>query len=178
MYGWLLLLHILGALDQPTAGEIVVDGVPLTGLDDAAASEFRRRRVGFIFQFFNLVPTMSAWENVALPRLLAADAEAMGAPLSEAEVCARGWALIEALLPTDFVGAVGAGPEACDIYAVDYAVDCATDHATDHATGAPGPSAARPAQRLQLSLMLYRFAGQPPILMISIAPRPAEPERS
>jgi len=64
------LLHILGALDQPTAGEIVVDGVPLTGLDDAAASEFRRRRVGFIFQFFNLVPTMSAWENVALPRLL------------------------------------------------------------------------------------------------------------
>ncbi len=119
------------------------------------------------------------FENaLALPRLLAADAEAMGAPLSEAEVCARGWALIEALLPTDFVGAVGAGPEACDIYAVDYAVDCATDHATDHATGAPGPSAARPAQRLQLSLMLYRFAGQPPILMISIAPRPAEPERS
>ena len=45
---------------------------------------------------------------VNLFRLLAADAEAMGAPLSEAEVCARGWALIEALLPTDFVGAVGA----------------------------------------------------------------------
>ncbi|GAA3049372.1 ABC transporter ATP-binding protein [Gordonia defluvii] len=64
------LLHILGALDQPTSGEIVVDGVPLTGLGDAQASEFRRRRVGFIFQFFNLVPTMSAWENVALPRLL------------------------------------------------------------------------------------------------------------
>ncbi len=64
------LLHILGALDQPTSGSIVVDGVSLTDLDDAAASEFRRRRVGFIFQFFNLVPTMSAWENVALPRLL------------------------------------------------------------------------------------------------------------
>ncbi|GED98643.1 ABC transporter ATP-binding protein [Gordonia crocea] len=64
------LLHILGALDQPTSGEIVVDGVDLTNLDDAAASEFRRRRIGFIFQFFNLVPTMSAWENVALPRLL------------------------------------------------------------------------------------------------------------
>ena len=64
------LLHILGALDQPTSGEIVVDGVALTGLGDAAASSFRRRRVGFIFQFFNLVPTMSAWENVALPRLL------------------------------------------------------------------------------------------------------------
>ncbi|MFT3901027.1 MAG: ABC transporter ATP-binding protein [Gordonia sp. (in: high G+C Gram-positive bacteria)] len=64
------LLHILGALDQPTSGSITVDGVSLTDLDDAAASEFRRRRVGFIFQFFNLVPTMSAWENVALPRLL------------------------------------------------------------------------------------------------------------
>ncbi|QKT08393.1 ABC transporter ATP-binding protein [Gordonia sp. X0973] len=64
------LLHVLGALDQPTSGSIVVDGVSLTDLDDAAASEFRRRRVGFIFQFFNLVPTMSAWENVALPRLL------------------------------------------------------------------------------------------------------------
>ncbi|GAB11743.1 putative ABC transporter ATP-binding protein [Gordonia araii NBRC 100433] len=64
------LLHILGALDQPTSGSIVVDGVSLTGLDDTDASEFRRRRVGFIFQFFNLVPTMSAWENVALPRLL------------------------------------------------------------------------------------------------------------
>ncbi|MFT4201937.1 ABC transporter ATP-binding protein [Gordonia sp. (in: high G+C Gram-positive bacteria)] len=64
------LLHILGALDQPTSGTITVDGVSLTDLDDTAASEFRRRRVGFIFQFFNLVPTMSAWENVALPRLL------------------------------------------------------------------------------------------------------------
>lgn len=64
------LLHLLGALDTPTAGTITVDGVNLGELDDAAASEFRRQRVGFIFQFFNLVPTMSAWENVALPKLL------------------------------------------------------------------------------------------------------------
>ncbi|MFT4124674.1 MAG: ABC transporter ATP-binding protein [Gordonia sp. (in: high G+C Gram-positive bacteria)] len=64
------LLHILGALDTPTSGTIRVDGVDLGSLDDAAASAFRRHRVGFIFQFFNLVPTMSAWENVALPRLL------------------------------------------------------------------------------------------------------------
>ena len=64
------LLHILGALDTPTSGSIVVDGVDLGALDDAAASEFRRHRVGFIFQFFNLVPTLSAWENVALPMLL------------------------------------------------------------------------------------------------------------
>ena len=56
------LLHIIGALDTPTSGSIEVD--------DNAASAFRRHRVGFVFQFFNLVPTMSAWENVALPRLL------------------------------------------------------------------------------------------------------------
>ncbi|MFW0795273.1 ABC transporter ATP-binding protein [Gordonia sp. CPCC 205515] len=64
------LLHILGALDTPTSGTITVDGVDLGSLDDEAASTFRRHRVGFVFQFFNLVPTMSAWENVALPRLL------------------------------------------------------------------------------------------------------------
>ncbi|MFC9978677.1 ABC transporter ATP-binding protein [Gordonia sp. NPDC127522] len=64
------LLHVLGALDTPTSGRISIDGVDLGALDDTAASEFRRNRVGFVFQFFNLVPTMSAWENVALPRLL------------------------------------------------------------------------------------------------------------
>ncbi|MGW0036306.1 ABC transporter ATP-binding protein [Gordonia sp. NPDC003376] len=64
------LLHLMGALDTPTSGSIRVAGVDLGSLDDAAASEFRRTTVGFVFQFFNLVPTMSAWENVALPRLL------------------------------------------------------------------------------------------------------------
>lgn len=64
------LLHLMGALDTPTSGTISVEGVDLGSLDDNAASAFRRNRVGFIFQFFNLVPTMSAWENVALPRLL------------------------------------------------------------------------------------------------------------
>ncbi len=64
------LLHVLGALDTPTSGTITVDGVDLGSLDDEEASAFRRHRVGFVFQFFNLVPTMSAWENVALPRLL------------------------------------------------------------------------------------------------------------
>ncbi|WP_132992237.1 ABC transporter ATP-binding protein [Gordonia zhaorongruii] len=64
------LLHIIGALDTPTSGTIRVAGTDLMSLDDDAASEFRRHRVGFIFQFFNLVPTLSAWENVALPMLL------------------------------------------------------------------------------------------------------------
>jgi putative ABC transport system ATP-binding protein len=64
------LLHVLGALDVPDSGKIVVDGLDLAGLSEVEQSEFRRHRVGFIFQFFNLIPTMSAWENVALPRLL------------------------------------------------------------------------------------------------------------
>ena len=64
------LLHVIGALDTPDSGSIRVDGTDLAALDDDAASEFRRHRVGFIFQFFNLVPTLSAWENVALPKLL------------------------------------------------------------------------------------------------------------
>ena len=64
------LLHIIGALDVPTSGSIRVDGTDLAALDDDEASEFRRNRVGFIFQFFNLVPTLTAWENVALPMLL------------------------------------------------------------------------------------------------------------
>lgn len=64
------LLHLMGGLDTPTSGSVVVDGSNLADLDDQALTIFRRRRLGFIFQFFNLLPTMKAWENVALPRLL------------------------------------------------------------------------------------------------------------
>lgn len=64
------LLHVMGALDVPDSGRILVDGSDITAMDDDELSTFRRRRVGFVFQFFNLVPTLSAWENVALPRLL------------------------------------------------------------------------------------------------------------
>ncbi|WP_413784766.1 ABC transporter ATP-binding protein [Mycolicibacter kumamotonensis] len=65
------LLHLLGALDAPDTGSIGFGGEEIGGLDDAARSEFRHHRVGFVFQFFNLLPTLSAWENVALPKLLA-----------------------------------------------------------------------------------------------------------
>ncbi|QII09057.1 ABC transporter ATP-binding protein [Rhodococcoides fascians A25f] len=64
------LLHMLGALDTPTSGSIRFDDVEVTTLDDNAQSDFRRHQVGFVFQFFNLLPTMSAWENVAVPKLL------------------------------------------------------------------------------------------------------------
>ncbi|MBW0017167.1 MAG: ABC transporter ATP-binding protein [Mycobacterium sp.] len=64
------LLHLLGALDSPDAGTIAFDGDEIGRFSDEQQSAFRHRRVGFIFQFFNLLPTLSAWENVAVPRLL------------------------------------------------------------------------------------------------------------
>src|SRR3954454_16856063 len=64
------LLHLLGALDSPDAGSITFDGEEIGRLTDEQQSEFRHHRVGFIFQFFNLLPTLSAWENVAVPKLL------------------------------------------------------------------------------------------------------------
>lgn len=64
------LLHLLGALDSPDSGSIAFDGEEIARLGDEQQSRFRHRRVGFIFQFFNLLPTLSAWENVAIPKLL------------------------------------------------------------------------------------------------------------
>ena len=64
------LLHLIGGLDLPTSGEVYIDGEAIQSLSDDALSAFRRRRLGFVFQFFNLLPTLSALENVALPRLL------------------------------------------------------------------------------------------------------------
>jgi putative ABC transport system ATP-binding protein len=61
------LLHLLSALDRPTSGEVTIAGRAVAGLDDDALSDLRRDEVGFVFQFFNLLPTLSAWENVALP---------------------------------------------------------------------------------------------------------------
>jgi putative ABC transport system ATP-binding protein len=64
------LLHLLGALDRPDSGSIRFEGDEIGDLDDEQQSEFRRHRVGFVFQFFNLLPTMTAWENVAVPKVL------------------------------------------------------------------------------------------------------------
>ncbi|MFI5718160.1 ABC transporter ATP-binding protein [Nocardia sp. NPDC051750] len=64
------LLHMLGALDRPDSGSIRFQGIEIGALDEEKQSEFRRHRVGFVFQFFNLLPTLTAWENVAVPKLL------------------------------------------------------------------------------------------------------------
>ena len=65
------LLHLCGGMDRPTGGTVTVDGVDLAGLDDEGLTALRRDRVGFVFQFFNLLPTLTLAENIALPLLLA-----------------------------------------------------------------------------------------------------------
>jgi putative ABC transport system ATP-binding protein len=65
------LLHILGALDAPTGGTIEVAGQHYEGLDEAALTRLRRDHIGFVFQFFNLLPSLTAAENVLLPALIA-----------------------------------------------------------------------------------------------------------
>ncbi len=64
-------LHLAGAVDLPTSGEVSIEGNVTTGLDDAALTALRRSRIGFVFQFFQLLPTLSAVENVELPLQLA-----------------------------------------------------------------------------------------------------------
>ncbi|HZN04828.1 MAG TPA: ABC transporter ATP-binding protein [Candidatus Polarisedimenticolia bacterium] len=65
------LLHLLGCLDRPTAGSYRLDGSEVGTLDDAALADVRSRKIGFVFQFFHLVPRLDASANVALPMLLA-----------------------------------------------------------------------------------------------------------
>jgi putative ABC transport system ATP-binding protein len=61
------LLNLIGAIDVPTAGEIFIDGVELGALDESARALLRRRELGFVFQFFNLIPTLTVAENLLLP---------------------------------------------------------------------------------------------------------------
>ncbi len=79
------LLHLLGGLDRPTEGQILIDGLQLSDLNDNALAEMRRRRIGFVFQFFNLIPVLNAVENAALPLLLD------GVPATTAIEHARTW---------------------------------------------------------------------------------------
>ena len=61
------LMHCMAALDKPTSGEVIIDGVPLNGMRDRPLTQLRRDRLGFVFQAYNLVPTLSARENITLP---------------------------------------------------------------------------------------------------------------
>lgn len=64
------LLHILGSVDKPSAGKVLVDGVELSSLNRSEAAVFRRRKVGIIYQFYNLVPTLTVRKNILMPLLL------------------------------------------------------------------------------------------------------------
>ena len=77
------LMHLLAGLDTPTSGEVYVDGLALHDAGDEALTDYRRRRLGLVFQFFNLLPTMNVIENVSFPLLL------QGVPYAESEERAR-----------------------------------------------------------------------------------------
>lgn len=64
------LLHIMGTLDQPTSGQVLLDGIDLTKLDEKSLAQLRNRRVGFVFQFHHLLPEFTALENAAMPALI------------------------------------------------------------------------------------------------------------
>jgi putative ABC transport system ATP-binding protein len=65
------LMHILAGLDRPTSGSVTLDGDEISGLDDAELTKLRRDKLGFVFQFFNLIPVLTAEENVLLPLSIA-----------------------------------------------------------------------------------------------------------
>ena len=64
------LLHILGSVDQPTEGKVVVDGADISNMNRTQAAIFRRRKVGLVYQFYNLIPTLTIGKNILMPLLL------------------------------------------------------------------------------------------------------------
>lgn len=64
------LLHLLGGVDRPTSGKVIIDGEDIYSMNEKQLAIFRRRKVGFVFQFYNLIPVLTAEENISLPLLL------------------------------------------------------------------------------------------------------------
>lgn len=79
------LLHLIGGLDRPSAGSVWIDGKDISKMDDTTLTEMRRRQMGFVFQFYNLIPVLSAEENAALPLILD------GVKPEQARTCAAEW---------------------------------------------------------------------------------------
>lgn len=72
------VLNMLGGMDQPTEGEVMIDGEIVSSMNDKQLSDFRADKIGFIFQFYNLLPSLTAYENVALTKSIVKDAEDPG----------------------------------------------------------------------------------------------------
>ncbi|MCZ7571660.1 MAG: ABC transporter ATP-binding protein [Ardenticatenaceae bacterium] len=98
------LLHLVGGLDRPTTGEVWVDGTNLGQASEAALTAHRRARVGFIFQRFELLPRLSAWENVAAPLMFAGTAPAERRARAETLLAQVGLATRADHLPSQLSG--------------------------------------------------------------------------
>lgn len=72
------VLNMLGGMDQPSEGEVMIDGEKVSSMNDKQLSDFRADKIGFIFQFYNLLPSLTAYENVALTKSIVKDAEDPG----------------------------------------------------------------------------------------------------
>ncbi len=83
------LLNLIAGIDRPASGRVLVDGTDLTALDEDARTRFRRRRIGFVFQFFNLIPLLTVEENLLLPLDLNGGLDAAGRVLELLDTLAR-----------------------------------------------------------------------------------------
>jgi putative ABC transport system ATP-binding protein len=98
------LLHLIGGLDRPSDGELLVDGRLLANMSDDQLTIFRRTKIGFVFQFFNLLPALTATENVALPLVLGGEGKAAAAARAAALLKRVGLAHRYAHLPEQLSG--------------------------------------------------------------------------
>jgi putative ABC transport system ATP-binding protein len=98
------LLHLIGGLDRPSGGELLVDGRLIGQMADDEVTLFRRAKVGFIFQFFNLLPTLTALENVALPLVLDGRSKAEADPKATALLAKIGLEKRQHHLPEEMSG--------------------------------------------------------------------------
>ena len=79
------VLNMLGGMDQPTTGQVVIDGEDVSAMNERQLSDFRAAKIGFIFQFYNLIPSLTAYENVALTKSIVKDAKDAKTALEEVD---------------------------------------------------------------------------------------------
>ena len=83
------VLNMLGGMDQPTTGQVVIDGEDVSAMNERQLSDFRAAKIGFIFQFYNLIPSLTAYENVALTKSIVKDAKDAKTALEEVGLTAQ-----------------------------------------------------------------------------------------